>query len=135
MEILEVKVERTMPIRMSVFCDEQGFNDTIEESDLLETTIHLIVNINGVDVCTARVLNMDDYYKISRVATLKEYRGKSYGKEIIEYIINNFADKYLYLESQEHAVCFYRSCKFKVEGDRFLSQGTPHFKMTYKNRD
>ncbi len=131
MEIIEVSVKETMPIRKTVFTDEQGFKEEIEPVDLIETTKHLVLVVEGKNVATARVLDNCSYYKVTRVATLKKYRHKGYGKLLMEYIVQNFTDKNIHLNSQDHAVPFYEKVGFEVHGEMFLEENYPHYLMVY----
>ncbi len=130
-EILRVSVTETIGIRKSVFTDEQGFKEGIDEDDKLSSTVHLILKIGKMVVSTARILDKCAYYKVTRVATVKEYRGNGYGTDIMEYIIRNFKDRNIHLNSQEHAVPFYESVGFNVQGTMFLEEGHPHYLMVY----
>ena len=80
-------------------------------------------------IATARLLKNNS---VGRVAVLKEYRGKGIGRLLMLEIIQQVKHEqreFLKLSSQVHAIAFYESLGFKVQGNEYLDCGIPHVDM------
>ena len=102
-----------LDLRIKVFVDEQGFVDEVDEFDSVAT--HLVMYENEKPIATCRFYLKEDKetYMFGRLCVLKEYRGKSLGREMLkstEEIVkesNKLVDikrfKELLLEQKERA--------------------------------
>src|SRR3954447_13451067 len=76
-------------IRDKVFVEEQGVpkeleNDAYDESP--EACCHVLLKYNGVPAGTGRWISYDNKQtaKIQRLAVLAEFRGKGFGKSLLQ---------------------------------------------------
>ncbi|EXJ22880.1 GNAT family acetyltransferase YjcF [Alkalibacterium sp. AK22] len=126
-----------LDIRRAVFINEQHVEESLEIDELENQTVHLVGYLNETPCCTARLYKKPDHsLKIQRVAVLKEYRDKKLGKDLLAKIESlaevHWQSSLMVLDSQDHAIPFYKSCGFEVSGDGFLDAGIPHHFMYKK---
>ena len=131
---MEIKVYNTLPkdaldLRITVFVDEQGFVDEVDEFDNIAT--HLVMYDNEKPIATCRFFLKEDNetYMFGRLCVLKEYRGKSLGREMlkkVEEIVKEKCGKAIILHSQYHAKDFYIRCGFTQQGEIDYEQNKPH---------
>ncbi|NHB59267.1 GNAT family N-acetyltransferase [Acinetobacter shaoyimingii] len=122
-----------MHIREQVFIQEQNIPEQDEWDDQDEVSLHFIAyalcNEFKKPIATARLL---PNHSIGRVAVLKDYRGQGIGRLIMQSIIEHAKKEhreFLKLSSQVHAIQFYQSLGFHVEGTEYLDCGIPHIDM------
>ncbi|MDN7144946.1 GNAT family N-acetyltransferase [Liquorilactobacillus mali] len=135
MEKLEIKVgafdylrASSCYVRMSVFVLERDLSleDEFDNNDR-ETTIYSVIFSNKKPISTARFLPLDeDIVRITRVATLKEYRGKKLGTKVVRSLENiaqqkNF--KKIVIHSEMTAVTFYETLGYVRSGDIYQEDG------------
>lgn len=122
-------------IRREVFIEEQGVSEEDEYDGTDAMNMHLLVSDGEKYVATGRISLIDGIYKISRVAVLKSERGKYYGdfavRMLCDRAFQNGAQS-VFINSQTHAVRFYKSIGFEEIGDEFMEAGIPHVKMELK---
>ena len=131
---MEIKVYNSLPkdalnLRIKVFVEEQGFVDEVDEAD--DYAIHLVMYENDKAVATCRFFLKEDKetYMFERLCVLKEYRGKSLGREMlkkVEDIVKEKGGKAIILHSQYHAKDFYIRCGFTQQGEIDYEQNKPH---------
>lgn len=130
-----------LDVRDKVFVEEQGISkfDEYDNYDKVgaDAVFAVCYNEDGV-VATGRLANVYGYYKISRIAVLKEYRGKSLGNLVVTTMLD-FAFKHgapkVNLWAQTPAVPFYEKIGFKVDGTEFIDLGKPHIPMIIEKSD
>src|SRR5690625_185985 len=105
-----------------------------EKNKKLEDTAHqYIVYENNVTNAASRLRWVDDFGKLERVCILKEYRGKSYGTDMINRMEKEVTKKgctKTKLNAQTRAIDFYKRLGYKVVSGEFLDAGIPHVTMT-----
>ncbi len=123
-------------IRDKVFIDEQGVSPELEHDGKDVEAIFALAFEEGEDfkkpVSTGRLLFLGDEFKIGRIATLKEYRGKGYGDFVVRMLIDKaftMGAKEIFVDAQLHAVDFYKKIGFRPVGDVFEEAGIMHQKM------
>ncbi len=131
---MEIKVFNSLPkaaldLRITVFVDEQGFVDEVDEFDSIST--HLVMYENEKPIATCRFYLKEDKetYMFGRLCVLKDYRGKSLGREMLkstEEIVKEKGGKAIILHSQYHAKPFYEKCGFTQQGEIDYEQNKPH---------
>ncbi len=131
---MEINVFNSLPkdaldLRITVFVDEQGFVDEVDEADSFAT--HLVMYENEKPIATCRFFLKEDKetYMFGRLCVLKEYRGKSLGREMlkkVEEIVKEKGGKAIILHSQYHAKDFYIRCGFTQQGEIDYEQNKPH---------
>lgn len=118
-----------LDLRIKVFVEEQGFVDEVDEADSYST--HLVMYDNNKPIATCRFFLKEDKetYMFGRLCVLKEYRGKSLGREMlrkVEEIVKKKGGKAIILHSQFHAKPFYERCGFTQQGEIDYEQNKPH---------
>ncbi len=73
-----------------------------------------LINENGVDISGGFITFSDSFAVITDVFTKEEYRGKGYGKRLVEKLLNCSTKENVYLTSKEHNVKFYEKLGFQV---------------------
>ena len=116
-------------IREAVFIKEQGFEKEYDDIDLVAK--HIVIYDDETAVGTCRVFwdNELDSYHVGRIAVLKEHRGKSLGRLLIEEtekLVKSLGGSTLKLGGQVRAAGFYEKLGFKQYGDIYLDEGYPH---------
>ncbi len=134
---MEIKVFNSLPkdaldLRITVFVDEQGFVDEVDEADGIAT--HLVMYDNEKPIATCRFFLKEDKetYMFGRLCVLKEYRGKALGREMlkkVEEIVKEKDGRAIILHSQYHAKDFYIKCGFTQQGELEYEQNKPHVWM------
>ncbi len=122
-------------IRREVFVKEQGIEESIEIDKFDDIATHIILYYDGKPVGTGRFYYDGKDYRLGRIAVLKEYRGKGFGKlitkELIKYALKKNAER-IVIHSQKYLEDFYKSLGFKSVGKVFMEAGIPHIKMVYE---
>ncbi|MCR5585558.1 MAG: GNAT family N-acetyltransferase [Lachnospiraceae bacterium] len=123
-------------IRDKVFIDEQGVAPELEHDGKDNEAIFALAFEEGNDfkkpVATGRLLFLGDEFKIGRIATLKEYRGKGYGDFVVRMLIDKaftMGAKEIFVDAQVQAVGFYKTIGFREVGDVFEEAGMQHQRM------
>lgn len=123
-------------VRSDVFVVEQ--NCVYQDLDYDDQkAIHLWLTVEDKVVALARVCPADTHMKeISIGRVISTERGKGYGKQImlhaIEAAIEHFDAKLIDIEAQEYAKGFYEGIGFKQSSEKFMLDGIPHIKMTWR---
>ena len=101
-----------------------------------QNAIHIFQKEENKIIAYTRVFKKGDYYSnpsIGRVVVEKKFRGKDYGKRIMEnsikYVKNNLDGKQIELSAQKYLDKFYRDLGFYVEGKEYLEDGILHQRM------
>ncbi|WP_237665592.1 GNAT family N-acetyltransferase [Tetragenococcus koreensis] len=117
-------------IRMNVFVfevqislqDEFDLNDTDE-------AIYAVAYQGDLPVSTARLLKIDEEnVRITRVATLKEYRGKHLSSEILKRLEDysrTVGYKKVDIHSEVAALAFYLKCGYQLSSDIYYEDSVP----------
>ncbi len=131
---MEIKIYNSLPedalkLRITVFVDEQGFVDEVDDFDKIAT--HLVMYDGEKAVATCRFYLKEDKetYMFGRLCVLKEYRGKALGREMLkksEEIVKEKGGKAIILHAQYHAKDFYIRCVFTQQGEIDYEQNKPH---------
>lgn len=126
------ELEHAYHIRTVVFIEEQQVPYEEEMDGLDEEAIHFIVYDDVTPVAASRLRFVDNYGKLERICVLKEYRGKSIGKHLIqtmEELILDHGYQQAKLHGQIHAKKFYQGLGYKTVSDEFMDAGIPHVTM------
>ena len=120
-------------IRKSAFNTELG----ISESELFdkhdETCDHFLIFDGEKITGSVRIRSMSTSIKLERMAILKEFRTKNYGKNCILQIIEYYSTKNfsrIILDSIYSVRGFYKKCGFIEEGEIFQRVGIDHIRMS-----
>jgi len=119
-------------IRMEVFVNEQNVPPEEELDEHDATATHFIIYDNKTAVATSRLRFVDEYGKLERICVKQEYRGQSYGKQLLEAMEKVISDKHYKkakLNAQTQAEDFYKKLGYKTVSEEFLDAGIPHVTM------
>ena len=124
-------------IRTDVFLIEQSVppQDEFDGSD--EGQEHLLIYKDQTPIGTIRyTFDEERLVHLSRICTLKQYRGFGYTKKALSFLIEMLLAKtnplIFTLGAQVQALGFYEKLGFKKVGDVYLDANIPHFKMVLK---
>src|SRR5690625_83339 len=121
---MEVKIvssykekQAAFAIRKIVFVNEQhvSIEDEIDKHE--DDAIHFICNYDGKTIGAGRLRFVDNYGKLERICVLKEFRGQSFGKQIItkmEKVATEHQYHLVKLHAQTHAEQFYQRLGYKT---------------------
>ena len=73
-----------------------------------------LVTKNGENISGGFITFSDNFAVITDVFTKEEYRGKGYGKVLVENLLNCSTKENVYLTSKEHNLTFYKKLGFNV---------------------
>lgn len=121
-------------IRREVFIQEQNIAEQDEWDAQDQISQHFVVYTIELGkahaIATARLLVNNS---VGRVAVLKSHRGQGIGRLLMLKIIDQAKIEqrtFLKLSAQVHAIAFYQSLGFSVQGTEYLDCGIPHVDMT-----
>lgn len=125
--------DESREIRIKVFVDEQGFREEFDTQD--NNAIHFLAFAeDNTAIGTCRIFQADaegEYY-LGRLAVLREYRGSSVGRQLIDaaekYVVS-VGGHSIRLHSQLHAKGFYKKCGYTAFGEIEPEEGCPHIWM------
>jgi len=123
------ELQKVFDIRKKVFIKEQNVPENIEMDSYDKTSKHFIAYLDDIAIGCARI-RKNDYIKLERIAIIKKYRNKGYGKKLTEWLIKYCNHKKIVIHSQIYAADFYEKFGFKRVGDIFDEAGITHIKMT-----
>lgn len=135
-ELTTDELYELLRVRSDVFVVEQ--NCVYQDLDYDDQkAIHLWLTVEDKVVALARVCPADTQMKeISIGRVISTERGKGYGKQImlhaIDAAIEHFDAKRIDIEAQEYAKGFYEGVGFKQSSEKFMLDGIPHIKMTWR---
>ena len=122
-------------IRKSVFMKEQGFKYEFDETDHLAK--HMLLFEDDISVATCRFFFSveRDCYVIGRIAVSKEFRGKQYGKKMLqgaEKTVSDLGGKRIELSAQCRVAEFYKKQGYMELNDIHMDEDCPHTWMRKK---
>ncbi|MEO0093428.1 MAG: GNAT family N-acetyltransferase [candidate division WOR-3 bacterium] len=124
-------------IRHEVFIQEQKVAPELEWDEWDKIATHFVLYQDKVPIGTARVFEKDGIWYVGRMAIRKEYRGKGYGKFLMDNIMRYLKSKKptkIVINAQTSVLSFYRKFGFMEIGDEFLEAGIKHKEMVYLPR-
>ncbi|MCK4332400.1 MAG: GNAT family N-acetyltransferase [Thermoplasmatales archaeon] len=125
------ELEQVNKIRNRIFVKEQNVSRDLEFDGLDSEAEHVIVFLGAKPIGCARI-RTNKCAKLERIAILKEYRLKGFGKQLMKYLINYCKSKKyneICLHSQTYISDFYKKCGFKTRGETFLEADIAHVEM------
>lgn len=126
-------------IRRTVFIEGQNVPTDLEMDGLDENAEHFIVLEGDTPIGCARVRKLTGpVAKLERIALLSPYRGKGYGRRIVEHLVSHCRSsgiEDIYLHAQCDSRRFYEKCGFTARGPVFAEAGIDHVEMHLKPRE
>ncbi|MEP6391125.1 MAG: GNAT family N-acetyltransferase [Halioglobus sp.] len=129
----EDQKESLRAIRERVFIEEQQVPREIEWDGQDENATHVLSLLQSqtstTPVACGRLLEDG---KIGRMAVLSHYRGRGYGRAVLDALIDAAKEQgkpSVYLHAQSHASDFYAKAGFEPYDEPFEEAGIPHIAM------
>lgn len=129
-DILRVRAEVFVVEQNCPYLDPDGKDKNSE---------HLILKENGEVVAYARILKPGISYEessIGRVLVTEKFRGKSFGKklvqEAIDYILQVWRERSIRISAQAYLLKFYGELGFKPVSEIYMEDDIPHIEMVYE---
>lgn len=130
-------MQQALAVRRRVFIEEQGVPEEIEidEHDgdpaVVTTAAHVLALSGEAAIATGRLIFQakDGRAHIGRVAVLREWRGRGYGRAVMRALHQLALARGLEevtLAAQLHAIGFYERLGYVARGDVFLDAGIEH---------
>ncbi len=124
--------ESVLSIRRDVFIKGLNIPEHIEIDANEDKATYVLAYVHKTPVGTARWRETDEGIKLERFAVLDGYRSLGIGRQLTEFIIGEISEsQFIYLNSQESAIGFYKKLGFEPVGPRFEEAGILHQKMIY----
>lgn len=121
--------------RESVFVLEQRIS-YVDCDELDQKAWHLLACENGKIKAYLRAFAPGVKFSeasLGRVLTMKEFRNQGLGKALIaqglKLMEETFGPGPIRISAQSYLKNFYQQFGFQVEGEEYLEEGLPHFKM------
>ena len=129
--IKEGEFQKVLAIRKTVFIEGQKVPYEIEYDGLDDVSEHIMVILDKKPIGCARIRYIGKTAKLERIAILKEYRGKGYGKELMKFLVGHAGKKAdeVTMHAQYYLLDFYKSLGFQPVGEKFSEAGIEHIKM------
>lgn len=130
----EKTYQDALHIRTKVFINEQDIPAHVEVDELEALCTHFVLYTEDQKpVTTARIFEKENNQcKVQRVATLKEYRGRGFGRKLLEAIEDYGKARgitSLILGAQNTAIPFYQKTGYTIQGEEYFEAGLPHHDM------
>jgi predicted GNAT family N-acyltransferase len=121
-----------IPLRKSIFIEEQLVPEELEWDDWDNKAKHIIIIFNNVPIGCARLIFIDKIMRLERMAIIKSKRNQGFGSKLVYEIIRiakNEKIKEIRISAQIQAISFYQKIGFIAEGEIFNDAGIKHIKM------
>ena len=122
-------------VRSIVFVEEQNCSYEIEVDGQDFSAIHVLGELDREPIAAGRMRFLGEYVKFERLAVRKAHRGKGYGDQLIEFMMEVAREKgykKFKMHAQVHALDFYKKHGFVEKGDSFFEADIEHKLMTYE---
>ncbi|SDZ75925.1 Predicted N-acyltransferase, GNAT family [Thalassobacillus cyri] len=119
-------------VRRTVFIKEQQVPEDLELDEYDDLAVHFIGYENNEPIAAARLRFVEENGKLERICVMKEFRGRSFGRQMIEAMekrIQKEGLKQAKLNAQTHAEDFYRAIGYETISGQFMDAGIPHVTM------
>jgi len=135
--------EECYDVRIKVFHLEQGFPLDTEIDEYEESSTHFLLRLvpSLIPIGTVRAYrpNNASYYKLSRLAVLKDYRRYKFGRDLV-FALHDWVKldskrvggAKVVIHSQIPAKGFYAKYGYEPEGEEFDEEGALHQKMVLR---
>src|SRR5690625_2291167 len=113
-------------IRRKVFVEEQHVPLNLEIDQHEHEAVHFLCLLNNQPVGTSRLRYINHYGKLERICILQQYRGQSYGKQLIKRMEEEIFKQGIsiaILHAQTHAKHFYEQLGYQVNSEPFKDAG------------
>ncbi len=128
-------LDKVFKIREIVFVKEQNVPLNRDRDEFDDVAKHVLVLYNNKPVGCARIRFINKKAKLERIAILKKYRGKGFGKKILDYLIKYCKKKNIkniMMDAQYYLRDYYKKLGFNPRGKIFMDAGIKHIRMHLK---
>ncbi|MBQ8287733.1 MAG: GNAT family N-acetyltransferase [Clostridia bacterium] len=121
--------EEAKSIRITVFCEEQGFVEEFDDAD--NVAVHLVAFDGDTAIGTCRYYETEitGCYLIGRIAVCRSYRGRGIGGMLVraaEAQIVSRGGTRAHIGAQVRAMPFYESIGYTPVGERYMDEHVEH---------
>ena len=123
--------EKIFGIREAVFEKELGVEEEAQVDGFDHVSHHYLIVCENVAAGVARWrITLGGNVRLERLAILKEYRGRGYGKALMDRMLQDIPQaKTTHVECLAKQAKYFEKFGFVVEEDEFDFQGIPHLRM------
>jgi len=125
--------EDAVSVCVAVFVDEQGIPHEEEIDELDDVAVHCVgYGDDGAPVAAGRLVLVDGYGKIGRMAVLKQHRSCGLGARVLDALEREGAARgvrLFKLSAQLSARAFYDRAGYEAIGGVYDEVGIPHIAM------
>jgi predicted GNAT family N-acyltransferase len=124
--------EDAFSVRIAVFVGEQGISRDDELDEHEGAAIHCVAYEGGAPVGAGRVVLIEGYAKIGRMAVLRDHRRNGIGADVLRALEREAAARgagMARLSAQVSARGFYERNGYAATGDVYDEVGIPHIAM------
>lgn len=128
----ENEIKKAKKIRQLIFVNEQNVPLEIELDEFDNEAIHFISYLNNEPVGASRLRIINDFGKLERICLLKQYRGKGFGKKMVQAMESELINKNVKtskLNAQVQAQNFYKGLGYHVVSEPFNDANILHVTM------
>lgn len=120
-------------LRIDVFmCEQQCFYPELDDCDLVPGTRHFWIGSSADPerpVAYLRLLEERDAYRIGRVCTARDFRGRGLSRRLMEAALADVGGGESVLDAQVTVADLYRRFGYQITGAEYLDFGIPHVEM------
>lgn len=123
---------KAFTVRAVVFIGEQNCPYNLEIDEYEHSCVHILGQQDGEPMAAARIRFPGSYAKFERIAVRKEWRGKGYGRQLVNFMLDYVRERGLKttkMHAQTYLVDFYNQHGFVKQGDVFKEAGIDHYLM------
>ena len=124
--------EDALAVRIAVFVEEQGIPREQELDEHDDVAVHCVGYADGAPVAAGRLVLMDGYGKVGRMAVLASHRGSGAGAAVLGAMEREGRARgveLFRLSAQMSARGFYDRMGYAAVGDVYDEVGIPHIAM------
>lgn len=130
-EMDSLSLYSVLKLRTDVFVVEQGSAyDELDGRDVEPDARMFWAEGDNKVLATLRVLAEEDGWRIGRVATEADARGKGLAAELMRRAVDVCAGEKIVLDAQQPLERWYEAFGFTRSGEIFFEDGIPHVPMT-----
>ena len=123
---------KAFTVRAVVFIGEQNcpYDEEIDEYE--HSCIHILGELDGEPIAAARLRFPGDYAKLERIAIRKQWRGRGFGHQLVEYMLEQGRLRgysSFRMHAQAYLVDYYAKHGFVRHGELFDEAGIDHYLM------
>ncbi|MGC6767882.1 GNAT family N-acetyltransferase [Enterococcus sp. LJL128] len=117
-------------VRMNVFVLEKGMQPELEfDAFDLPDTVYAVISAGYQPIATGRFIKeTDDIARLTRIATLSDYRGQQLGTQIVrglEEYAKQLDIKKTLIHAEAEAVPFYEKIGYQLISEVYYEDGVP----------